>query len=369
MALLGAELVDRIQGEEQAKHKATAGENGGAHSLGFEVLCAVDDCPWKEQDGTQLRRSIVLDELDQRMQFAMALAVPVDWKGSMFRASLCLLHMEEDEAADGFPWIVGTDDQPLICTEERFHFGSVRVTARCADSTTHPVARRGIDDEGISQFELEMDNFVDKTTVFCFCHEDTGAELEIQLGTMRKPHRGKAYQSTVASDRNFSGSAATYFDDEDEEDEELNEFERDGFIVMDAEENENLDEDDDVCCICKGTGEVMICDGGDHLEGCGLNFHIACVNRNQVPEGDWVCQTCANASGLAVGKEGHEFHDDKQEAETRLKRESAGGESSEDFGEFSSGPDGAESDSSLEIVPARKKSKRARAIDSDDGDD
>ena len=91
---------------------------------------------------------------------------------------------------------------------------------------------------------------------------------------------------------------------ENNEDDEYDEF------LVHEEESESGDGDDDVCCICKDGGELMICDGGIHLDGCGRSFHFACVGRSEVPAGDWVCQTCAKDADVLNyegGSEGHEF--------------------------------------------------------------
>jgi PHD-finger len=72
------------------------------------------------------------------------------------------------------------------------------------------------------------------------------------------------------------------------------------------------DEDDDVCEICHDGGHMIVCDGGDHV-GCGALFHLECIQRPEVPPGDWICQNCANGNGDAigingkVGIEGYEF--------------------------------------------------------------
>jgi hypothetical protein len=34
---------------------------------------------------------------------------------------------------------------------------------------------------------------------------------------------------------------------------------------------------------------------------------VACVNRKEIPDGDWICQDCAKSGGIDAGPEGHEF--------------------------------------------------------------
>jgi hypothetical protein len=44
----------------------------------------------------------------------------------------------------------------------------------------------------------------------------------------------------------------------------------------------------DYCNICKSTGNLICCDF------CPRSFHMKCLkfNKNEVPEGQWYCQTC-----------------------------------------------------------------------------
>lgn len=136
-ALYGQELATRDQAAKLARIKATAGENGGAHDRGFEVVSGVGQ-GWKMlsagsgDEGIVFcgRRSIVLDDQDARMQLALAVdglpgATPIKLlndEGEL-QVSLCLLTMEEDEADDGgFPTALkDEDDENLICDDARFH--------------------------------------------------------------------------------------------------------------------------------------------------------------------------------------------------------------------------------------------------------
>jgi hypothetical protein len=54
------------------------------------------------------------------------------------------------------------------------------------------------------------------------------------------------------------------------------------------------DDNDDYCCACGGSGELMCCDG------CTRSLHFLCVDPpmregDSVPEGEWFCKTCATA--------------------------------------------------------------------------
>ncbi|KAL7458221.1 hypothetical protein ACHAWC_010361 [Mediolabrus comicus] len=64
--------------------------------------------------------------------------------------------------------------------------------------------------------------------------------------------------------------------------------------------------DTDMCGICQEGGELLICDGGDKGGGCGKAFHIECIGR-ALPQGDWICKSCAKEFGYKVGAEGFEW--------------------------------------------------------------
>jgi hypothetical protein len=396
-ALLGSEWAERVQ----AKRKAEAGENGGAHDKGFAVLCDAQDCPWKQIiDGNyRVRRSSVTDSLDQRMQLMLALASPIHvspgTSNKRLHLSICLLHMEEDEAADGsVPWIVDstTDDEHLICTEERFHCSFIEVTALLSSSDEEgttaaiPVARHSVENDGTCQFDVNLNSLpTSKGRTLRFRHEETGALLEVQLGE-EATGLGQEYDERLdVGRRNRSNVLPSRYikdSDHDSEEEDQDEYENDGFIVMDGEEEED---GDDTCYICHERGELVICDGGDdHPAGCGKSFHIACINRETVPPGDWICQDCANGIGLDdVGVEGHEFvalDDGDEPASTtangrlqKRKKRMDDDDDSEEFGASSSdaesGGAGESMDSDEEVVPSKKKMKRPRVFESDDDED
>lgn len=44
---------------------------------------------------------------------------------------------------------------------------------------------------------------------------------------------------------------------------------------------------DDVCRLCSGEGELLMCDG------CPASYHLRCVGLRAAPEGDWFCPGCA----------------------------------------------------------------------------
>jgi len=49
----------------------------------------------------------------------------------------------------------------------------------------------------------------------------------------------------------------------------------------------------DHCFACKGGGELLCCDA------CEKAFHLACVNLQEVPSGDWFCRYCEEKKNAA----------------------------------------------------------------------
>ena len=125
--MFGPEIVTRLQNRKKLRPR---GECSGAHVGGYQVLSELRDETWhyvavgtsSGNGGTQsnnlamiqVRRSIVLDAEDQRMQLALAVYdKPIKEAGKIpeagddpggprgcFRVELCLLTMEEDEAVE-----------------------------------------------------------------------------------------------------------------------------------------------------------------------------------------------------------------------------------------------------------------------------
>ena len=52
---------------------------------------------------------------------------------------------------------------------------------------------------------------------------------------------------------------------------------------------------------------MIVCHGGKHRTGCGQCYHISCINRSEVPPGDWICMTCAQSIGQNVDIKGFEY--------------------------------------------------------------
>jgi hypothetical protein len=57
-------------------------------------------------------------------------------------------------------------------------------------------------------------------------------------------------------------------------------------ISIDEDEKDEFSvESDAVCAICKETGEMIVCEAGDHNLGCGNVYHIHCIDLNVCPKG------------------------------------------------------------------------------------
>ena len=352
MAVYGAEIVERL------KARRTKGERGGRHDQGYEVLSILEDETWhyikiktdkgvvgaSPGDTVQVRRSINLDAEDQRMQLALSVyrrpqRIVVDEQNA-FRVQLCLLHMEEDEAADsGFPSSVeNEEDEMLLCgRESRILHTYIEVKMKAENGRTSLISRIASDDNGLFNYTLDPSIAIGDASEIrglLFEHADSGCRLEIDLAQLQsrggstlrpqnQPNRGARSHSSDEegdSDNSYNngqrrrGFVVGDGDESDEGDENQDEFEDDGFLVDDQNQTSDIDgefsgeeEDNDICEICKKHGDLMICDGGKEDDGCGKSFHAACVNRDFVPEGEWICQNCASSHGIATGIEGHEF--------------------------------------------------------------
>ena len=53
-----------------------------------------------------------------------------------------------------------------------------------------------------------------------------------------------------------------------------------------SDEEEESDEDDEgECQVCEKGGDLIVCDGGDNVGGCGHMYHVHCVGRDMIPPG------------------------------------------------------------------------------------
>ena len=172
-----------------------------------------------------------------------------------------------------------------------------------------------------------------KLVKYVFCHIPTGATMEIRSPLMPilqwqwKKMKGQSHLSFFAGNSPMSASTdskkraksngvathpsisnnvdveakgrkkkkkASFGLDSDTSDDDgmQDEYEDDGFIVFgsQAEEDSSVGSDDnDVCEICKQGGELVVCDGGVHRGGCGSAFHVTCIKREEIPDGELSC--------------------------------------------------------------------------------
>ena len=247
------EITARIQTQHDEYRSRTKGENNGEHDRGYEVLHSILQASFKTLEGGsssassssffQVRRSIVLDESDERMQLALSLKrIPTTQMRhgcNTLVVELCLLSMEEDEAEEGFPHVVvnqkiptggggdgfdedvSDDNEQLICTSEaRFQQTWITATARTHTFSNRkrpppgneaenggeaspnemmsiPLARRQVGgptptnsiDDGTVTFDIPIDllsngglnNGAGGKMKICFVHDETGTELELVL--------------------------------------------------------------------------------------------------------------------------------------------------------------------------------------------
>ena len=379
MAMFGPEIVLRLQNRKKLP-QIPKGEHGGTHDAGYRILNELQDETWhyiavRTENGNntiqpstktiQVRRSIVLDAEDQRMQLALGVYYePIKEVGSVqrFRVELCLLTMEEDEAVDsGFPTnILSPEDEYFVCggnsNSSRFLYTHLDVQMKDQNGRLSPLARVSADaNDGRFKYVLDPSESAgihagstETIRALLFDHSETGAKLEIDLAQLqnragrssfvppnqnrnRNGNRNRNRDHYYSDDENYGYNRFNDNDnDNEEEDEEVenqDEFEEDGFLVgdddddesnvegaafSDDEEEANIDEEDS-CVICKDGGELMVCDGGDKNPGCGKSFHAVCVNRSAIPDGDWICQGCAKAGGIETGIVGYEFREPQEE--------------------------------------------------------
>jgi hypothetical protein len=217
----------------------------------------------------------------------------------------------------------------LMCGNgcSRFLYSSLDVQMKDDNGGISPLARLSCDANGCFNYILDPTQSAGnptETRALLFEHSETGTQLEIDLAQLQNraggstllPNRQPKNRRTRDNDYyNEDGDFGMGRGDESEEEEAENqdEFEEDGFLVGENDESDvegafsDGDDDDDRCVICKDGGELMFCDGGEENDGCGQSFHTTCVGRSVIPEGDWICQACAQSAGIEAGSIGHEF--------------------------------------------------------------
>eukprot|EP00978_Attheya_sp_CCMP212_P017056 scaffold45311_cov75-Attheya_sp.AAC.1 len=351
VALFSNELQARVA----LNAKTISGENDGAHSGGYAVTVPLLKSPRKftcqgqtnggnVNVGIYINRSVVMDSGDQRMRLALAVYGPIqvipnsdDDGNNPFnkaKVTLCLLQMEEDEAEEGMPFLVqpDNDEAEFITREDRFSsLVDLSLTSVTNNGHDIPSSRRQLGSDGIVAISITFDDA--KRYSFSFHHKETGLELILQISnegllqlvknttttkTERSANRSGNFKLSDDSEEDEDEQNRSISDSDDDESKgnqfvfgvggrDIGEYEKDDFVVSDEDDEDDTVNSHDACFLCGNGGELLICDGGDHSNGCRRAFHIACVGLTAVPDGDWICSSCAEPLGLGGTTAGHEF--------------------------------------------------------------
>ncbi|KAL7490785.1 hypothetical protein ACHAWT_000565 [Skeletonema menzelii] len=147
-------------------------------------------------------------------------------------------------------------------------------------------------------------NFVCSTTA----NSDSVSSSQFHIGGSSSS-RGKDRDSAKLKAKSYKKASFALDSDTSDDDGMQDEYEDDGFIVfgdVDSSEDESESrrpeseergdsvdnvndnynhEDKDFCKVCHYGGNLLVCDGGAHMGGCGSAFHINCIGKNKIPEG------------------------------------------------------------------------------------
>jgi PHD-finger len=194
-----------------------------------------------------------------------------------------------------------------------------------------PISRRFMNPEGKVHVRIDVsaidtvNESYGKILYFSLRHEETGCEIHLHPpsnitstgnATMQQLYHSAASSSSSARDIDLITNSTHFveeqYDEEEDENSDFAQSEDDNFIA--ASSDDEFENDDEVCRICRDGGNMIVCDGGvQFTNGCGNSFHIACIQRNEIPPGDWICQQCASDNGttfglcVEVGIQGYEF--------------------------------------------------------------
>ena len=401
-ACLAALFPHELQARLAQRQKCTTGENGGSHRRHYEVLHSIDDAEGAsntqvavslltmtrkkqingshrqdkngEGGGIVIKRSVVIDSNDQRMRLALAVYGKIQQqqqqqmldhydsvgnnqqlqcklrKNNSIIIRLCLLHMEEDEADEGIPYLVhpNGDDEGFITKEEQFSsfLDSSALLPVNGHTTAFPICRRELGGDGVVVLSLPLENENNQTSSsssykFLFHHHETNLQLVLEVSKDVVKQLPTSVSPTVIggcktrkirheNDSNDTESNANSEDDDfDESDDDDNDGENnkfvygagvddigdynrdDSFIASDHDNSDSAEDDaDDECDVCGKGGDLLVCDGGNHADGCRRCFHLACLGMEAIPDGDWICGTCTATLGYGSASNtllGHEF--------------------------------------------------------------
>mmetsp|Transcript_33373 Transcript_33373/g.75394 ORF Transcript_33373/g.75394 Transcript_33373/m.75394 type:complete len:548 (+) Transcript_33373:158-1801(+) len=352
-----AERRREQRGAAAERRRATAGENGGRHPFGYVETseCLADESAWEKLGrkglGSTATHSIVLDAEDGTRYLSLACSLeaapqagesPIESPdceegkqpkprkrvaslGDELTLSVYLLSMEEDEVEDGgFPLLLrdgslmvgddsGGDDAALICS---WHNGPVQVRVA---STGFAWSGTVECTHGRASLQVPFgdspgDYRVSVTDATC------GAVLLLRV-PVAPLGGGRGWDN---GGRHGGGASSV---GEESQEEGLDEFESDGFIVMSDEESgdaaDSNESDDgepspdasqDTCQVCQETTvgssqPVLIC------ESCEGEAHLGCSGLDQVPEDEWFCSICDGTSWQGKGRGDQEEDEEEEEEE------------------------------------------------------
>ncbi len=368
--------------------------------------------------GCGVQRSVVMDAQDQCMRLCLALFGPIQHAkingGSTnngIRIELCLVQLEEDEIEEGIPLTIcpKTDDAEFV-VRDRFAGSlidqsevqtsdantgatttttttttTITTTSHAGETIYLPRGRRQFSSEGRVTFTIPIPT--ETTSTFLFHHAETGLKLKIVLKSPSKESKSEPGLGDLPVDLDTEQDAneneRSDHDDGDDDDDEsskdndfvygvggrgVGEYEDDGFVIPDHAMDDDGDDDksQDECAVCGLGGELLICDGGDHAEGCKKCFHVQCIGLESIPDGDWICSQCAVKEGFATsstnGTKGYEFPANSS-SDVSSKASSSEASSSVEF-------DGQENGERLgntnRALSVRRPSKRRVIEDSDE---
>jgi hypothetical protein len=305
--LLFPEEYSRRQREHFARvsenRLGALGENSGVHSRGFEILSPCDE-NWI--DIGMLRasatRNLVLDSDDRCRRIVLSVGFAV--RGSKLKRNkvACLddkitlnifvLNVEEDEINEELPFLLrvggsvlegGDDDASLIMHTHNAPLALTVAGIRFSwTATLNTLA-------GATSFTVPLG---DSPGEYLITATDSLSHAEIRVRLPVAPVSGR---------RDGNSDTSSGEDGHESEEEDLDTFESDGFVVDDEEECDDGGSDSeegeqiDICLVCSCStagcdGAVLIC------EGCEGEAHLACTGEQEVPSGDWFCHACDGTS-------------------------------------------------------------------------
>lgn len=117
------------------------------------------------------------------------------------------------------------------------------------------------------------------------------SNTSLALGGSSSSSSSRYNTKSKSKAKGFKKASFALDSDTSDDDGMQDEYEDDGFIVFGDEESSEDEsekdsyEDKDFCEVCNDGGNLLVCDGGQHMGGCGSAFHIDCIGKKEIPEG------------------------------------------------------------------------------------